>query len=310
MSELVSIIIPNYNHAAFLQQRLDSVFQQTYQNFEVILLDDASTDGSVEILNTYIDHPQVSHLVINETNSGSPFKQWQKGIALAKGEYIWIAESDDYSAPVFLETLVKSFRNDIGLVYCQTKDVDEKGEVLLDRIVYTSDIQPNQWQNDFEMEGTEFIRKGLLIKNVIPNASAVVFKNELINPSFFSNTLLQMNMCGDWFFWLQLTKNTQVKFVNQHLNYFRNHTAISRIHKDPETKKRRLQEEAVIRRFADRHFGLSLNKMNAVLYKKWFKLHSLWGLLRFKFYKIRQPTTGLVTFISNFIQFKLKNQKN
>lgn len=101
MSSLVSIIIPNYNHAAFLQQRLNSVFQQTYQNFEVILLDDASTDASVAILNEYKDHPKVSHLVINERNSGSPFKQWQKGIALAKGEYVWIAESDDINAMNF-----------------------------------------------------------------------------------------------------------------------------------------------------------------------------------------------------------------
>lgn len=309
-SPRVSIIIPNYNHAAFLLQRLDSVFQQTYQDFEVILLDDASTDESVTILNTYKDHPKVSHLVINETNSGSPFKQWQKGIQLAKGEYIWIAESDDYCEPVFLETLMHSFSNDISLVYCQTNDVNEKGEVLLDRIAYTSDIQPNHWLNDFEMGGNEFIRKGLLVKNVIPNASAVVFKSTLVNPSFFSNMLLEMKMCGDWFFWLQLTENTKVKFVNQHLNYFRSHTAISRIHKDSETKKRRLREEAVIRRFADKQFGLSLNKMNAVLYKKWFKLHEKWGLIKPSFYQVRQPSISIFEFISKFIQFKLKNQKN
>ncbi len=305
----VSICIPNYNHAVFLQQRLDSVFQQTYRDFEVILLDDASTDGSIEILKKYQNHPKVSHLVINETNSGSPFKQWQKGIAMAQGAYVWIAESDDFSEPVFLETLMHSFRNDVGLIYCQTKDVNEKGEVLLDRIDFTKDIQPNYWQDDFEMEGTDFIKKGLLIKNVIPNASAVVFKKSLIRPSFFSNSLLQMKMCGDWFFWLQLTKNTNVKFVNRHLNYFRNHTSISRIHKEPETKKRRLIEEAVLRRFADEQYGLSLNEMNAVLYKKWFRLHDKWGLIRTHFYQVRQPSTSIIEFIFKFIQLKLMNHK-
>ena len=286
------------------------MFGQTFQDFEVILLDDASTDGSLDILNLYKDHPKVSHFIVNEENSGSPFKQWKKGIELAKGEYIWIAESDDFCELVFLETLVKLFSKDIGLVYCQTKDVDERGNILLDRVEYTSDIQPNFWQGNFEMVGNVFIQKGLLIKNVIPNASAVVFKSSLAKPSFFSEALLQMKMCGDWFFWLQLTKNTQVKFVNQHLNYFRNHTAISRIHKDPETKKRRLQEEAVIRRFADKQFGLSLNKMNAVLYKKWFKLHEKWVLIKPSFYQVRQPSTSTFEFISKFIQFKLKNLKN
>ena len=102
---LVSIIIPNYNHSKFLQQRLDSVFNQTFQDFEVILLDDCSTDNSVDILKKYANHPKVSHLELNKQNSGSPFKQWQKGITMAKGTYIWIAETDDYCEFNFLDQM-------------------------------------------------------------------------------------------------------------------------------------------------------------------------------------------------------------
>ena len=83
---LVSVIVPNYNHARYLKQRLDTVFNQTYQNFEVIILDDKSTDNSLEIINQYKDNPHLSQIVVNEQNSGSPFKQWDKGIKLAKGE--------------------------------------------------------------------------------------------------------------------------------------------------------------------------------------------------------------------------------
>ena len=103
---LVSVIVPNYNHAPFLRLRLDSIFNQTFQDFEVIILDDCSTDNSKEIIEEYRNRPQVSHVVYNETNSGSPFKQWAKGFDLAQGEYIWIAESDDWAELAFLEVFI------------------------------------------------------------------------------------------------------------------------------------------------------------------------------------------------------------
>ena len=92
----VSVIVPNYNHARYLRQRIESVLGQTYQDFEVILLDDCSTDESRSVLGEYAKDPRV-RIEFNEKNSGSTFKQWNKGVRLARGEYIWIAESDDYA---------------------------------------------------------------------------------------------------------------------------------------------------------------------------------------------------------------------
>ena len=82
----VSVIVPNYNYGRYLTERIESILAQTYQNFELILLDDASSDSSIDILRQYQDHPKVSHCLVNEQNSGSPFPQWQKGIDLAQGE--------------------------------------------------------------------------------------------------------------------------------------------------------------------------------------------------------------------------------
>src|SRR5215472_4105163 len=101
----VSVIIPNYNHARYLQQRIDTVLGQTFQDFEVILLDDCSTDESRSIISEYAKDPRV-RTEFNEVNSGSTFKQWNKGVRLARGEYVWIAESDDYADKRFLEKLV------------------------------------------------------------------------------------------------------------------------------------------------------------------------------------------------------------
>ena len=106
---LVSVIIPNYNHARYLPERLESVLGQTYQNFEVIILDDCSTDDSRDIIEQYRTNPHVSQIIYNEENSGRVFKQWKKGLGLAKGDLLWIAESDDKCEPMFLERLVQCF---------------------------------------------------------------------------------------------------------------------------------------------------------------------------------------------------------
>ena len=83
---LVSVVVPNYNYKRYLNLRIQSILQQTYQNIELILLDDASTDGSEEVLSDYQDHAKVSHILLNEHNTGNPFKQWFKGMQLAKGK--------------------------------------------------------------------------------------------------------------------------------------------------------------------------------------------------------------------------------
>ena len=66
MSPLVSVIIPSYNHEKFLKERIDSVLNQTFQDFELIILDDLSPDNSREIIESYRAHPKVSHIIFNE----------------------------------------------------------------------------------------------------------------------------------------------------------------------------------------------------------------------------------------------------
>ena len=125
----VSVIIPNYNHSRYLDQRIQSVLAQTYKNFELIILDDKSTDNSVDVINKYCDNSHVSNIVVNEINSGSTFIQWQRGFNLAKGEIIWIAESDDYCELDFLEHLVNAYNAypDSVVIYSGSQYVDSEG---------------------------------------------------------------------------------------------------------------------------------------------------------------------------------------
>jgi len=131
------VIVPNYNHARFLGRRLDSILGQTYRDFEIILLDDASTDGSAELCEQFARLHSCT-FIHNDKNSGSAFKQWNNGIGLASGRYVWIAESDDFADERFLEVMTGTLdRNPAcGLAYCQSLRVDEEEHVLAPGFTY------------------------------------------------------------------------------------------------------------------------------------------------------------------------------
>ena len=208
----VSVIVPNYNHARFLHQRLDSMFNQTYQDFEVILLDDASTDNSVEILQEYAKNPKVGHFVVDEINSGSPFVQWKKGIELAKGEYIWIAESDDWADKRFLETLIKELEKneDLGLVVSGSNWIDDLGNIRKDLSVQKQDLL---------IDGKLEVTNRLLFRNSIQNVSSVLFHHKVFDDITVEYD--QVKACGDWYLYIDILNRYSVKFLSIKLNYFR-----------------------------------------------------------------------------------------
>lgn len=250
-SIFVSIIIPNFNHGRFLHERLNSVFNQAYQNFEVILLDDASTDGSREILNEFCNHPKVSEVIINNVNSGSPFAQWMLGIKHAKGDLIWIAESDDRSDNSFLEVLVPLFANSkLALAYTQSYDIDEMGEIFLDRIEYTKSFKENIWMSDFTISTRSFSNDYLIKKNVIPNVSAVLFRREeLVRVLSMPIPFKAFRKCGDWLVYALICyqMEKEISFVAKHLNHFRHSQGNTRENDSEPQRIIRLSEEWAIR---------------------------------------------------------------
>jgi len=210
----VSVIIPNYNHAQFLRQRIDTVLNQTFQDFELIILDDCSTDNSIEVIESYIGNPKISHTVFNSANSGSPFLQWEKGINLAKGKYVWIAESDDWCEPSLLETLVEGMRKDDQCVisYCQMSCINEHNDI--------------KWQSThrclYEMiESKAFIQDYLAIKVSIYNASMAIFKREKFK--YVSPEFTTYKFSGDRLFWIQIARQGKTHISGKVLNYFRKH---------------------------------------------------------------------------------------
>lgn len=219
----VSVIVPSYNHAQYLEERIESILQQTYTEFELILLDDLSPDHSAEILNKYKNHPKVSHCIINDKNSGSTFYQWNKGMSLAKGELIWIAESDDVADTTFLEKLVTHFIQNPNLVlaYSQSHRMNAQGEVTGSWKDFTDAVDPTLFANDFEMSGLEYINRFLNRQNTVPNASGVLFKKQTYFDVGGANPSLRF--IGDWEIWAKIISQGDLFYTAECLNYFRYH---------------------------------------------------------------------------------------
>jgi len=214
----VSVILPNYNYAIYLPERIDSILKQTYQDFELIILDDCSTDNSRAIIEQYRDNTHVTNIVYNSQNTGSPFFQWKKGIELAKGSLVWIAESDDVAHPNFLSTLVSQMDKhpQAALAFSHSLLIDENGCNL--NINKHKDNSPCKILLHL---GRCFARNEMLLRNDIYNASMVVFRRDIF--SRIDNGYLKYKACGDWFFWMHVCLQGDVIEVCQQLNYYRQH---------------------------------------------------------------------------------------
>lgn len=208
----VSVIVPNYNHAPYLRQRIDSILAQTFRDYELILLDDCSKDNSRDILNAYSHYPQVSHLVFNQRNAGTPFRQWQKGLSLAKGKWVWIAESDDFADPLFLEKLLATaqYNPNAGIVYCGSHWVNAQGVTGKDLSSYSESFCRN---------GREEIAEKLWYVCTIQNVSSCIMRRDLA--TLCIRGLRRYRACGDWMFYVKMLHDTDLAFTGEKLNYFR-----------------------------------------------------------------------------------------
>lgn len=221
----VSVIVPNYNHARYLPQRLESILNQTFQDFEVILLDDASTDNSMEIIQRYVGYGDI-RVHENEQNSGSPFKQWLVGLDLARANIFWIAESDDVCEPDFLEKLLPAFRDpSVKLAYANSHIINEADEIVGDYpgTRYLSSLSADKWTQNYKVDAEQEINDGLGVKNTILNISSALIRRFELDRGF-SEVLKGMRIAGDWYFIIQAIKRGRVAYDARKLNSHRRHS--------------------------------------------------------------------------------------
>lgn len=228
----VTAIIPNYNYAKYLPLRIESIIFQTYPVSELIILDDASTDNSDEVIKQEIKKLELIRpdlkvkYLKNKINTKKPILQWQKGFKEATGDFVWICEADDLSDLNFLAMVMSAFEdNNVVLSYSNSVAINGKNRVLAYDFATRSDkYRLGHWQNSYINDGQAERKLCLNRRCSIPNVSAVVFRNDKIIPF---NTYLkeaeQFTQVGDWYFYLKVLKHGKIAFKKPSLNYFRIH---------------------------------------------------------------------------------------
>lgn len=217
----VSIVFTSYNHRRFLRKALERLLYQTYPNYEVIVIDDCSTDGSQDIIKEYADHPRL-RMELRTTNSGSYVKASNYGASFANGTILMFAQCDDYADATQLEKLVNAMleNENAGVVFSKSNLIDEHDAFIADDFTGRESAFREKCKNNTLITKQEMIRF-LSYSCVLPNLSAAIIRKDLFHAiGGFSEKYLVMS---DWGFWLDLAVKTDFYYITEPLNNFRQH---------------------------------------------------------------------------------------
>ena len=245
----VTAIVPNYNYAHYLPERLESIIKQDYPIYEIIFLDDCSVDESIKAAEKALHQSNIDYrIIINEENSGSVFRQWKKGVELASGTHIWLSEADDSCDSALISELLKGYRtHGVVLSYCESQQIDETGTLLASNyLAYVSHVDATHWMAPFVVDGKREIADSLSVKNTIPNVSAVLFVKDALKSVLENNLdkVCSYRIAGDWLVYVLVLAGGLVSFSPKPLNKHRRHKngmTISNINKSQLEEIRRMQ---------------------------------------------------------------------
>ena len=226
----VSVIVPNYNYGRYIRKRIRSILKQTYPVYEIIVLDDASTDGSAEmtksmVLDLKAQNPNLNiRFVGNKENSGKAMKQWEKGIELATGDYIWIAEADDLCSRRFLEEVMKGFENpEVVLSYTESAIINGAGVMIAPNFRWSRDKEKTgHYKKSYVKEGRKEIEEIMAIRCSIPNISAVVFRKDALKRKDLERAI-EFTQVGDWYLYAKILEGGKISYNRKAMNKFRVH---------------------------------------------------------------------------------------
>ena len=266
-SGFVSVIVASYNHAEYLEQRMDSLINQTYNDIEILVIDDCSTDNSVEVLRKYEFHPKVK-LITRDKNGG-----WvavsNQGVEMSSGEFVIFANCDDACEPRMIELLVEAMMTypTAGISYCKSLMIDEDGKLLGDDFDCREKAFRMRCSNNTIISKKE-ISRFLLHSCVIPNLSAALFRKECYMS--VGGLTSGYRVCSDWDLFFRVVERYDVFYVSEPLNQFRQHKTTIR----SRTKEQILYEE-IIGLLLDQIASQDLTHFERLKYR--FRVQYIWS---------------------------------
>jgi glycosyltransferase involved in cell wall biosynthesis/SAM-dependent methyltransferase len=209
----VTAVVPNYNHARFLPERLDSILNQTYPLIDILVLDDCSTDDSRTVIDGYVERfPDRITAVYNEANSGGVFKQWQKGHELATGDLIWFCESDDFCETTFVERLVGHFRDpSVMLAFGRIDFANTEGNVMPGMETYLEEAEPGIWGAPLVRPAAAWFKNGFGVKNLIANVGGSIWRRAPLAQAVWDEAR-SFKIMGDWYLYAAVAGGGQIAY--------------------------------------------------------------------------------------------------
>ena len=200
----LSIVTPSYNQGNFIEETIKSVLNQTYRDFEYIIIDGGSNDNTIDIIKKYDNDPRLRWI---SKKDGGQTNAINKGFKIAKGDVLaWLNSDDVYHNNHVFEKIIAEFKNDPGLdlLYGKCYYIDEKGEIL----------------GEFESKGFNYNYMLNHDCGVIPQASCF-FTKRILNKVGDLDESLHYSM--DYDLWLRMGKIGRVRYINDVLSQFRQH---------------------------------------------------------------------------------------
>ena len=213
---LVSVVIPSYNHAPYIRQAVESALTQSYANIELIVIDDGSTDTSLDYLRTVSDS---RYTLVEQANAGA-HNAINKGLSLAKGEYLAILNSDDIYHPERIATCISRLIEGVDLVASWIDVVNQKGKVLGVKEGWHNMLPWPIKQTEYNNTTVSDFTLNLLMSNFVSTTSNIVFTRKLYEKI---GGMKNLRFAHDWDFLLRSARHFKCELIESPLLQYRIH---------------------------------------------------------------------------------------
>ena len=217
----VSVIVPNYNYAPYLKERIRSVLNQTFTDFELLYIDDASSDDSNAMVEREFTNDPRLKIICHSQNSGGVYNRRQEMIDMAKGEWLWFAEADDSADPRFLEMLlnIANANPNVGIVHSRIAHMNELGQVI-GYGLHSGMEADSHFEANYIASGD---REAALLSAgcLYATSSALILKKEIVERAGGYDS--RMELAADWNLYLTMLKFSDAAYSNQPLAWYRSH---------------------------------------------------------------------------------------